>query len=81
MVIHEAPGVAEPTEPLDNKPAQIEEVFSIFVSPEYPAPGIASCSHMVEGARIFYPEWTCHIARLSNQFLHFKTPYHPCGPA
>jgi hypothetical protein len=28
---------------------------------------------MVEGARIFYPERTYHIARLSNQFLHFKT--------
>jgi len=73
MVIHEAPGMTEPMESLDNKPEQIEEVFSVFVSSEYPAPGIASCSHMVEGARALYPEWTCHIVRLSNQLLYFKT--------
>jgi hypothetical protein len=73
MVIHEAPAMAEPMESLDNKPEQIEEVFSIFVTSEYSAPCIASCGHMVEGTRVFYPERTSHIATLSNQFLYFKT--------
>ena len=38
MVIHEAPGMAEPMESLDYKTEQIEEVFSIFVDFEYALP-------------------------------------------
>ena len=35
MVIHEAPGMAEPMESVNNKPEQIQEVLSVFVASEF----------------------------------------------
>ena len=60
MGSHEAVGVNFQRKPFNGRFEAFEKPLPVSFCPKQVLPGIASVHHVIEGARVFYSEGSCH---------------------
>ena len=76
VIVHQAPGMAEPAEPLDRRTERIDEDLPIGVVADDLCALVAAAGHMIERARKLDAERSRHATIMGEEYSTFKTRSH-----